>query len=46
MANWFEEQLELKDGRVVKIQYKELLESVQSPFQKIDVYDTVPLEKC
>lgn len=45
MANWFEEQLELKDGRLMKIQYKELLESVQSKFQKIDVYDTVPFGK-
>jgi spermidine synthase len=45
MTNWFEEQLELKDGRLMKIQYKELLESVQSQFQKIDVYDTVPFGK-
>ena len=45
MSKWFEEQLELKDGRLMKIQYKELLESVQSKFQKIDVYDTVPFGK-
>jgi spermidine synthase len=45
MSNWFEEQLELKKGRLIKIQYKELLESVQSQFQKIDVYDTVPFGK-
>ena len=45
MSNWFEEQLELKDGRMIKIQYKELLDSVQSQFQKIDVYDTVSFGK-
>jgi spermidine synthase len=45
MSNWFEEQLEIKDGRMIKIQYKELLDSVQSQFQKIDVYDTVPFGK-
>jgi spermidine synthase len=42
MRKWFEEQLEIEDGRVVKIEYNELLESHQSEFQKIDVYDTVP----
>jgi spermidine synthase len=45
MSNWFEEQLDVKQGRLIKIQYKELLESVQSGFQKIDVYDTVPFGK-
>jgi spermidine synthase len=45
MSNWFEEQLEIKEGRMIKIQYKELLDSVQSQFQKIDVYDTVPFGK-
>lgn len=45
MSNWFEEQLDVKQGRLIKIQYKELLESVQSRFQKIDVYDTVPFGK-
>jgi len=45
MSNWFEEQLDVKEGRLIKIQYKELLESVQSRFQKIDVYDTVPFGK-
>lgn len=45
MTNWFEEQLEIKEGRLTKIQYKKLLESVQSGFQKIDVYDTVPFGK-
>lgn len=45
MSNWFEEQLEIKDGRMIKIQYKELLDSVQSQFQQIDVYDTVSFGK-
>ena len=45
MSNWFAEQLEIKDGRMIKIQYKELLDSVQSQFQKIDVYDTVSFGK-
>ncbi|UCH92849.1 MAG: polyamine aminopropyltransferase [Candidatus Aminicenantes bacterium] len=45
MSNWFEEQLELKDGRVMKIQYKIRVESFWSKFQKIDVYDTVPFGK-
>jgi spermidine synthase len=45
MNNWFEEQLEIKNGRAVKILTKELLESYRSPFQKIDVYDTVPYGK-
>jgi spermidine synthase len=42
MTQWFEEQLEVRDGRAVRIQYKELLESHRSQFQKIDIYDTVP----
>lgn len=45
MSNWFEEQLEIKNGRSVKIMVKELLESYRSPFQKIDIYDTVPYGK-
>jgi spermidine synthase len=45
MANWFEEQLEIKVGRAVRIQYRRLLESVQSKYQKIDVYETVPFGK-
>jgi len=44
-TDWFEEQLELKNGRIVKIQYNELIESFQSPFQRIDIYDTVPYGK-
>ena len=45
MAGWFEELLEVDKGRIIKIQYKELLESHQSQFQKIDIYDTVPFGK-
>ena len=45
MNEWFEEQLEIKNGRSVKIMVKELLESYQSPFQKINIYDTVPYGK-
>jgi len=45
MSGWFEELLEIKKGRVIKIQYKELLESFQSKFQKIDIYETVPYGK-
>lgn len=42
---WFEEKLEIEAGRVLKILTKELIESRQTPFQKIDVYDTVPYGK-
>ncbi|MDQ1351938.1 MAG: Polyamine aminopropyltransferase [Acidobacteriota bacterium] len=45
MTDWFEEQLEIKNGRAVRILTKELLESYRSPFQKIDIYDTVPYGK-
>jgi spermidine synthase len=45
MEKWFEELLEIKKGRVLKVQYKELLESFQSKYQKIDVYDTIPFGK-
>jgi spermidine synthase len=45
MPNWFEEQLEVNVGRVLKIKYKKLLESFRSQFQKIDIYDTVPYGK-
>ena len=45
MSFWFEEQLEVKEGRVLKIEYKELLESFRSQFQKIDIYETVPFGK-
>jgi spermidine synthase len=41
MSDWFEEQLEVSKGRAIKIQYKQLLESYRSPFQKIVIYDTV-----
>ncbi len=42
---WFEEQLEVQSGRMVKLQYHHRLESIQSKFQKIDVYDTVSFGK-
>lgn len=42
---WFEELLEVQAGRVVKIQYMDHLESIQTKFQKIDVYDTLPFGK-
>jgi spermidine synthase len=45
MSGWFEEQLELKEGRVLKIEYKKLLESHRSEFQKIDIYDTLSFGK-
>jgi spermidine synthase len=45
MAEWFEEQLEVKEGRVLKIKTKKRLESYRSPFQEIDIYDTVPFGK-
>lgn len=42
MAQWFEEALDVAAGRAVRIQYNEHRETVQSRFQKISVYDTVP----
>jgi spermidine synthase len=45
MSDWFEEQLEVKEGRALKIKVKKLLESHRSQFQKIDIYDTVPYGK-
>jgi spermidine synthase len=45
MSNWFEEQLEIQNGRLKKIQYREILESVNSKFQKIDVYETISFGK-
>lgn len=45
MTEWFEEKLEIKNGRAVKILTKELLESYRSPFQEITIYDTVPYGK-
>lgn len=45
MSPWFEEQLEVKKGRTFRIQYKQLLESFRSPFQKIDIYDTLSFGK-
>jgi len=45
MSKWFEELLDEKKGRIVKLEYKELIESYRSPFQKIDIYDTVAFGK-
>jgi spermidine synthase len=45
MENWFEEQLEIKEGRKLKIQYKERLLKHRSKFQEIEVYDTIPYGK-
>lgn len=45
MSDWYEEQLEIKNGRAFKVQYKQLLESYRSPFQKIDIYESVPFGK-
>ncbi len=39
--DWFEEQLETHRGSAVRIAVKKLLASRQTPYQKIDVYDTV-----
>jgi spermidine synthase len=45
MSNWFEEDLEIAKGKKLKVQYESLIESVQTPFQKIDVYQTMPFGK-
>jgi len=38
---WFEEQLDVKEGRIFKVAYTEKLVEVRSPFQKIEVLQTV-----
>ncbi|MGE5344227.1 MAG: polyamine aminopropyltransferase [Candidatus Omnitrophota bacterium] len=45
MSMWFEELLEKDKGRIVKLEYNALLESYRTPFQKIDIYDTVAFGK-
>ncbi len=45
MHNWFVEELEMDLGRSVQVRYKNVLESVTSRFQHIDVYDTIPFGK-
>jgi len=45
MAEWFEEKLEIDQGRAVRIKYEKLIDSYRSPFQKIDFYQTVPFGK-
>lgn len=42
---WFTEEFEIEKGRCLTIEVKSLLESRQSQFQKIDMYDTVPFGK-
>ena len=42
MSHWFEEKLDLHLGRALKIRTRSLIESVQSDFQKIEVFDTEP----
>ena len=45
MELWFDEVLELKNGRALKIRIKDVIESVTSPFQKMDVFDTYAFGK-
>ena len=45
MELWFEEQLEVSQGRIFKVRCTGLIESVRSTFQKIDVYETVSFGK-
>lgn len=42
---WFEELLELDAGRTLKIKINKLLEKYDSPFQRIEVYETKPFGK-
>ncbi len=39
---WFEEILELESGRTLKIKINNLIEKYDSPFQRIEVYETKP----
>ncbi|HNR89596.1 MAG TPA: polyamine aminopropyltransferase [Spirochaetota bacterium] len=39
---WFEEKLELDSGRTLKIRINRLIEQFESPYQRIEVYETVP----
>lgn len=40
MENWFTESLEVEKGRKMSFRVTETLDSIQTPFQKIDVYQT------
>jgi len=40
--SWFFEEFEINEGRSLAIQIKSLLESRQTQYQKLEVYDTVP----
>jgi len=45
MSQWFEEQLDVSLGRIFKVAYSDKLESVRSPFQKIEVFQTLSFGK-
>lgn len=42
---WFEEKYELDKGRTMKIRIKNLIEQIDSEFQKIEIYETDPFGK-
>ncbi|MEK6557216.1 MAG: polyamine aminopropyltransferase, partial [Candidatus Margulisiibacteriota bacterium] len=42
---WFTEDFEPKKGRRVQVAYDAVLESRQSSFQKIEVFQTIPYGK-
>jgi len=42
MTDWFEEKLEEKLGRIIKVQVRRKIVSHRSRYQKIEIFDTVP----
>ena len=42
---WFEEILELEQGRTIKIKIDDLIEVYDSEFQRIEIYKTKPFGK-
>ncbi|MCB1157051.1 MAG: polyamine aminopropyltransferase [Leptospiraceae bacterium] len=40
MELWFEEKLDVKEGRVMRLRVDRTLETIQTPFQRIDVFET------
>ena len=40
MELWLDEQLELANGRAMKMRVLRSLDSVKTPFQQIDVFET------
>ncbi|MCE9501874.1 MAG: polyamine aminopropyltransferase [Leptospira sp.] len=40
MELWLDEQLELKNGRAMKMRVVKTLDSIKTPFQQIDVFET------